>query len=324
MLKLDVRNMFDNSRMPLVVRPISHRTCLADELREYRERFDELLLEHGAILFRGFDVNRISDFELFVEAAAKKSLRYINRSTPRSSVGKGIFSATEYPANQEIPLHCENAYQNDWPLKVAFCCLIAPVSGGQTPIADMQRVSSLIGQELMGKFETNGVKYVRHYRPHVDIPWDEAFQTSDRKTVEDFCERNGIQHRWLSEDTLRTEQTCQGTAIHPITHEKIFFNQAHLFHISNLPPRVASSLVEIYGMDRLPRNSFYGNGMDISTRELAHIRDAYRSAAVSFDWKSSDVLLLDNMRAAHGRYPFVGERQVLATLMESRYGLECP
>jgi hypothetical protein len=180
----------------------------------------------------------------------------------------------------------------------------------------MRTVTAAIGADLLDRFQERGVRYVRHYRPYVDLPWEVVFQTSDRAELADFCAAEGIDHEWLDADTLRTAQVSQGTAMHPDTGDRVFFNQAHLFHVSNIDPELAAALVSVFGADRLPRNAYYGDGGEIDPADLDRVRKAFKSAAVSFPWEAGDVLLLDNMRVAHGRHPFTGARKVLAGLMD--------
>lgn len=316
MQALKESTIFVGGRAPRVFEPASGDRDLASLISAYRAALEERLLEHGALLFRGFDVSSIGDFERIGDAVSPRKLEYIYRSTPRTSIGKGVFTATEYPPEQEIALHCENSYQSDWPLKIAFCCLVAPRDGGQTPIADMRRVTAAIGGELLDRFESRRVRYVRHYRPHMDIPWEVVFQTSDRGEVAAFCELNSIDHDWLDAETLRTAHTNHGTARHPTTGERMFFNQAHLFHVSNLDAEVSTSLIDMFGRDRLPRNAYYGDGQEIPTQHLQVVRQAFREASIHFPWRAGDVLLLDNMQMAHGRHPFTGKRQVVASLLD--------
>jgi len=44
---------------------------------------------------------------------------------------------------------------------------------------------------------------------------------------------------------------------------------------------------------------------------LEQIREVYEKEAVVFRWQKHDVLLLDNMLAAHGRRPFRGPRKIV-------------
>jgi alpha-ketoglutarate-dependent taurine dioxygenase len=311
--------LLPDSRVPRLITPGADRD-LAAFAATHSAAVSECLLEHGALLFRGFDVTSVEHFERAGDEFSARKLDYMYRSTPRSTVGKGVFTTTEYPPDQEIVLHCENAYQREWPLKVAFCCLVAPAGGGQTPVADMRRVQAAIGADLMDRFESRRVRYVRHYRPHIDIPWEVVFQTSDRAEVAAYCQAHGIEHEWLDANTLRTAQTNQGTARHPVSGERVFFNQAHLFHVSALGTEVAASLVNLFGRDRLPRNAYFGDGGEIALDDLDRVRRAFAGAAVDFAWQPGDVLLLDNMQVAHGRRPFSGPRRVLASLLDSYPG----
>ena len=204
MLGMTERKLLAEGSSPWLLEPVSNGRDLAQAVNDNRAALESRLLEHGALLFRGFDVSSVGDFEAFAHAISAHQSDYVYRSTPRTSIGNGIFTATEYPPSETIALHCENAYQRSWPLRVAFCCLTPAATGGETPIADMREVSRRIGPRLLDHFEAKQVRYVRHYRRHVDIPWETVFQTRDRSQVAAFCADNGIEHEWLDDDTLRT------------------------------------------------------------------------------------------------------------------------
>ena len=52
-------------------------------------------------------------------------LAYEFGSTPRSAVQSGVYTSTEYPAHQHIPLHNEQAYTREWPMRIWFHCVTA-------------------------------------------------------------------------------------------------------------------------------------------------------------------------------------------------------
>jgi alpha-ketoglutarate-dependent taurine dioxygenase len=110
---------------------------------------------------------------------------------------------------------------------------------------------------------------------------------------------------------------CQAVATHPDTGDVVWFNQAHLFHVSSLPPAVRDSLLSSYTEENLPRNVYYGDGTRIELPVLDSIREAYRQETITFPWQEGDVLMLDNMLAAHGRTPFVGARKVVVGMAEA-------
>jgi len=103
-------------------------------------------------------------------------------------------------------------------------------------------------------------------------------------------------------------------AAHATTLEKVWFNQAHLFHVSSLNATVKESLVNMYGEENSPRNSYYGDATPIEVETLNIIRDVYARSTISFPWENSDLLLLDNMLFSHGRNPFSGGRKILVGL----------
>jgi len=302
-------------RMPLLVRPTRGRS--PSDIAPFRAALRDLLLQHGALLFRDFEIRNVQDFAGVLDAFGGQRLDYTNRSTPRTALAERVFTATEYPAHQTIPLHCENAYQRSWPMRVAFCCLKAAASGGETPIADMDAVTAAVGAACLEKFRSRKVRYVRHYHPYVDLPWQTTFQTEDRAEVSRYCDRNGIEHAWLQGDVLRTEQVAQGVARHPRTGREVLFNQAHLFHPSSLGAALSADMCKLFGPGRLPRDARHGDGSEIAIEDLESVRDALASNEVSFRWQTGDILLLDNMQVAHGRRPFSGHREVVVALLDS-------
>ena len=291
---------------------------LADFVAENRLALASKLIEHAAIIFRGFEVNSPAQFSEFVSATGLPAMDYRHGSTPRKQVAAGIYTSTEYPANREIPLHQENAYTNRWPRSVAFCCIVPALRGGETPIADMREVVKSIGPGLMDRLESAGVQYVRHFHDGFDLSWRDTFQTSDPAELARLCNANGIRYEWLDERArlLRTVQTCQGVAYHSQTAERLFFNQAHLFHATSLGAEVLGALRDAFGADRLPRHSRYGDGSEIPGDDLLRIRSAFGGNAMTFPWQPGDVMWLDNLQIAHGRAPFHGERRILSALLD--------
>lgn len=284
-------------------------------VKDNKDLFEQTLLKYGGILLRGFDINSISEFNKFSQIICPSLLEYTYRSTPRSNLGGKIYTATEYPADQSIPLHNENAYSDAWPQKILFFCAIQANEGGETPIADSRKVLKRIDKEIIKKFEDKGVLYVRNYSLGVDLSWQEVFQTEDKKEVENYCLNHSIQYFWNQEGPeLTTKQVCQATLLHPITKEKVWFNQAHLFHISSLDKEIAKALVMELVEKNLPRNSFYGDGTSIEEEIFNHIREAYEKEMIVFKWQQGDIMILDNVLMAHGRKPYSGERKIAVAM----------
>jgi len=282
-------------------------------VRDNRHAIESLVAEYGAALMRGFAIDPEQGFFEAVRLLTH-SVPYLYRSTPRTELRAGVYTATEYPAAREIPFHCENAYQRTWPQRLLFMCARAATSGGETPLADVEAVTRSLDPALIARFAEHGVMYVRHYHPGADLSWQNVFQASEPGEVEQYCRSHEIAYQWLPDGVLRTQQVCQATARHPHTGRHHWFNQAHLFHPSSLEPALHDSLLQIYGAEALPRNAYLGDGSAIDVADLAAVRRAFAANSFSFPWHSGDLLLLDNMMLAHARRSFTGPRQVLVAM----------
>lgn len=284
--------------------------------KDNKELIEENILKYGGFLFRNFGFRSVSEFNNLVNVLETNLLDYEYRSTPRTRLGGKIYTATEYPADQTIPLHNENSYTNSWPQKIYFFCVLAAKEGGQTPVADSRKVYNLIDPAVRNKFKKNGIMYVRNFIPGIDLSWQEVFQTTDPNDVANFCGKNKIAYSWLERQSsvLQTKQICQATLKHPKTNENVWFNQAHLFHISALPEENVEYLLSEVGKDYLPRNSYYGDGSEIDNEDLNHIRDCYEKEKIIFSWQDGDVMILDNILFTHGRERFKGPRKVVVAM----------
>ncbi|MBE7384651.1 MAG: TauD/TfdA family dioxygenase [Leptolyngbya sp. SIO1E4] len=302
--------------LPLIIRPAVDGINLISWAANNREFIETRLLQYGGILFRGFEIQSVSEFEDFIRALSSNLAEYSYRSTPRSQVSSNIYTSTEYPAEQFIPLHNEMAYSSSWPMKIWFFCLEVAKQGGETPIADSRKVFQRIPPDIRRRFIQKKVMYVRNYGEGLDLHWENVFQTNQKSEVEAYCRQAGIEFEWKDKDHLRTRQVCQAVATHPQTGEPVWFNQAHLFHVSSLDLEVSKFLLSILKESDVPRNSYYGDGSTIEASVLDEIREIYRQEAVIFTWQKGDILMLDNMLVAHGRMPFSGSRKVVVGMAE--------
>ena len=155
--------------------------------------------------------------------------------------------------------------------------------------------------------------YTRAYHDAVGLPWQEVFQTSDRAEVEAYCAANGITTDW-SGGMLRTRQRRPAVVTHPLTGATVWFNQAHLFHVNNLPIEVRESLLSIYAEEDLPRHAYVGDGSPITDGEFDAIRRAFDPPTLAEPWETGDLLTIDNILVSHGRRPFRGDRRVLVAM----------
>lgn len=279
----------------------------------HQDLIQSTLAQHGALLFRGFNVEKREDFSALVNTLCK-TVDYVYRSTPRTSVGTNIYTATEYPKAYTIPVHCENAYQAKWPMKLFFYCERPAADGGETPLGDMRATTANIRPDVKQLFRDKGILYVRNYGQGIDLDWKEVFQTDSKDQVESYCRKNDIAFEWMPGGGLRTKQVRPAIACHPVSGEEFWFNQAHLFHVSSHEAEMREAMNALFKEEDLPRNAYFGDGSPIAEDMLQHIRDAYQDSTYIFSWEKNDVLMVDNMMVAHGRKPFSGDRTVLVMM----------
>jgi alpha-ketoglutarate-dependent taurine dioxygenase len=288
-----------------------------DWLGKNKDDIEHFVSTNGALLIRGLKSISVEEYGGVLESLFGEELAtYNNRSTPRTELKSGIYTATEYHASERIPQHNEASYSNSWPMRIGFLCVTPAKKMGNTPISDSRIAYQEIPKEIREEFERKKVMYVRNYSNNIDLPWSEVFQTKDKKVVEEYCKENSIKFEWTA-DGLRTKQINQATMIHPVTYEKLWFNQAHLFHVSNLDDELHESLLELLGEENLPRNTYFGDGSPIDVGALSIIREVYEKTKFSFQWEKNDLLLLDNMLFTHGRDPYEGPRQILVGMAKN-------
>lgn len=298
--------------LPFVIQAPTDASALDTWVESNRCTWSDALLTHGAVLWRGFRLPDGEGFEACPRLFFDETLSYIYRSTPRTEVGKGVYTATEYPKQFEIPQHSEESYARDWPLRLLFYSDTPATSGGETPLSDNRVTTALLSQRVKDRFEEKKICYVRNYGGGVDLSWQVVFQTEDRSAVERYCSEHDIEYEWLG-NRLRTRQVCPAFATHPVTGDRVWFNQAHLFHVSSLDPRMRQAMLRLFKPEDLPRNSYYGDGTEIEPETLHEIRTAFADA-IPVQWQRGDLVLVDNMLAAHGRRPFEGPRKTLVSM----------
>jgi len=308
--------------LPTVVSPAAGAALSLEEAAPLlREIVGGTLERAGGVLFTGFHVESIDAFQRFAGSFGDPLIGYEFASTPRSQVEGAVYTSTEYPPHRSIPLHNEQSYTREWPLRIWFHRALAARTGGATPIADSRAVYRALDPALVARFAKRELRYVRNFGQGLDLPWQQAFGANDPRAVERICAARGIACEWRDGDggerLLRTEERCQAVARHPRTGDMVWFNQANLFHLSALDDDMQEALVDAVGIENVPRNVYYGDGAPLEADALAEIRGVLDQQRIVFPWVTGDVLMLDNMLTAHARDPFEGPRKVVVAMAQS-------
>jgi len=313
LIKTDYLN--PGQTFPLVIQPDVPELDLADWAKNERELIETNLLKHGAILFRGFHINSVVDFENLALAICPELFSEYG-DLPRQVASGKVYGSTPYPSDRAILFHNESSHLHRWPLKIWFFCVQPAQEGGETPIVDCRQMYQLLDPKLRERFEQKQLMYVRNYTEGLDVSWQEFFRTNDKKEVEDYCRQADIDFEWREDNSLKTRKLRAAIAKHPKTGESVFFNQLQLHHISCLDLDIRQSMLSVFGEQNLPRNVYYGDGSPIEDSVMEEVGAVYEKAKISFPWQQGDVLMLDNMLAAHGRNPYAGDRKILVAMGE--------
>jgi hypothetical protein len=283
-----------------------------------RDRLDDAMHRHGAVLFRGFNISTVGTFQGVAANLKSGLLEYVDGNSPRKKVGGGVYTSTEYPPEYFISLHNELSYSATWPRRLFFCCVIEPQERGETPLVDSRVLLRVLPKEISKTFRAKRVKYIRnlHGGRGFGPSWQTVFQTEDRVEAEAFATKSGMDAEWLPDGVLRLTSVRPAIAEHPLTGEEVWFNQADQFHPSTHPPSIYKSMLALYKgrEDLLPQNAQFGDGTAIPVEWLDTIRETTRQNIQTFPWRQGDLLMVDNMLAAHGRMPFKGPRKILVAM----------
>jgi len=306
---------FDGRPFPLVLTPsdVKDTSSTVKWAESERVRLQQLLLEYGAVLFRGFALERPEDFDAFVKAFRYEPLPYVGGAAPRTLVTGNVFTANEAPPDALIPFHHEMAQVPSFPNVLFFYCDTAPTEGGQTPLVLSNEVYKEMcrrDQPFVDQLEEKGVVYHR-VLPDGDDPtspigrgWQSTYQTTDRSEAERKCAEQGTDFEWLPNGCLRTHTTVlPAIRTDPRTDKKTWFNSIIAAYLG-------------WGDSRNDRKKAvtFPDGTPMPEASMTILEEVFEKLAIDFRWRKGDVVMVDNRQALHGRRPFSPPRRIMAAL----------
>ncbi|MEH2448289.1 MAG: amino acid adenylation domain-containing protein [Nostoc sp.] len=300
---------------PLVIQPDADEIDFVAWAKTNQKFLETELLKHGAILFRDFNLDSLSEFESVAQAICPDLFGEYG-DLPRAGESGKVYGSTPYPPDTAILFHNEGSHLHQFPLKIWFFCVQPAKQGGETPIVDCRKAYKLLNPKLREVLTEKQFMYVRNYTNGLDVSWQDFFRTNDKSLVENYCIQAEINFEWYDKNSLVTRQVRPVVAVHPKTDDKVFFNQIQLHHIAYLDAELRESLLSLFGDKKLPRNVYYGDATPIEDEVIAEINQVYQQSKTSFPWQKGDILMLDNMLVAHGRYPYEGKRKIVVAMGE--------
>ena len=301
---------------PSKVRPFTiHATPAVNCLEwaiTYKNKLNQLLLDHGAMLLRGFKIDGPAGFDQLFSLICGDPIEYRNRTSPRDQVFNNIYTSTSHPKDQFIQMHTENSYSETYNRIIAFYCLTPASEGGETPIADERKLLKSLRQTTIQRFRDKKIKYMRNSMPGIGLDWKTIYQTTQKDTVSNYLDTAGIEYQWVDADHLRVKWVLPAFQNHPLTGEELWFNHMFFGHKCHYDPNV----LEYFAEEDLPFVTYYGDGNEIEDSVIREFKEFYQEHSIVFKWEKDDFLLLDNMMFSHGRRPFKGNRTILTAMAQ--------
>ncbi|QWF84126.1 TauD/TfdA family dioxygenase [Amycolatopsis sp. CA-230715] len=287
-----------------------------DWLTAHGDALRAAVTEHGAVLVRGLDLRDIDQVVGAYRALPVELLTDREAFAPRSVYADGVYSSSQWPADQPMCMHHELSYAGTVPGLLAMACLRAPEEGGATATADAAAVLAALPSDVVDRFTEHGWSLVRSYNGEVGVSLAESFGTDDRAEIENYCRANGIEFDWGVDGALRTRQRRPAVLRHPVTGVDCWFNQIAFLNEWTMAPEVRQYLVDVYGADGLPFTTRFGDGSPIDEGVVEAINAVYEAHTVRHPWQAGELMLVDNIRTAHSTEPYAGDRQIVVAMAE--------
>ncbi|GAA3452373.1 TauD/TfdA family dioxygenase [Dactylosporangium matsuzakiense] len=283
-------------------------------LAEHRAAVDAVVDQHGAALVRGLRITGPVGAEAAIRALSTELMTEREAFAPRERYAPGVYSSTSWPPDQPMCMHHELTYAAQYPARQLFCCLAAPERGGATALADGAAVLRDLPAELVDRFDRHGWRLLRAHNDILSMPWQVAFGTEDRAAVEAYLRDGEVEWRWDADGGLRTSRLRPAVTTHPVSGERVWFNQVAFLNEWTMDPAVREYLMLEFGRDGLPFNTLCGDGEPLDRETVDLINEVYTAHTVRTPWRAGDVLVVDNIRMAHSREAFEGPRQIVVGL----------
>ncbi|WP_219687198.1 TauD/TfdA family dioxygenase [Streptomyces anatolicus] len=281
---------------------------------EHRAFLRGAVAEHGALLVRGLGLRDAQSVARVSEELLDQVMTEREGFATREVLADGVYSSSEWPADQPMCMHHELSYAREVPGTLLFACLTAPATGGVTGVADSHDVLEALPAHLADRFEREGWLLDRNYTDTVGVGLREAFGDSGRAAVEAYCATRGIELTWQGNGDLRSRQRGPAVLRHPVTGRRGWFNQIAFFNEWTLDPVIREYLKFEFGDDGLPFNTRYGSGAPLDEDTVLTVNAVYEKHTLREPWREGDLLIVDNLRMAHSREAYEGERRIAVVL----------
>lgn len=270
----------------------------------HRDTIIQLFQSTGAILFRGFDVDR-EVFKNFTNDYSSSFMPYIGGTLPREAIdgNETLLSVTGNRAKFAIPLHGEMTYYTkSRPSLLWFYCENPPLQDGETNVCDGIAFYQQLSDAAKILFQTKKINFIRTYP---DSVWQKVYQTDDFAQLKAICDENGWNVCLNSDGSITTE------SIYPAISNTLYGeNFAFINNILSILEREAKSQAKQAKQIDLIRLEDENNP-PIPDSVVQEIRQIAERLTLSITWQRGDIMMIDNTRIMHGRNGFSDDQRTI-------------
>lgn len=286
---------------------------IGDWMLAQQGELKKLLLLNKPILIRGAHIEAHESLAGLIQKVIGKLESEYGDLPPSSDLQSYVFQSTPYPPDKAILFHNEAAHWPYSPQYMAFYCQQPASLGGETPLSSSSELYNQLPAALSEKLSRHGLIYRRNFATGIDIPWQKFFKTADPRVVEELCQESGISVRWLDRSRLQieTKLSCVRTDDNETNY---LFHQLFLHHPFCLGKDTQESNKILYSDGEEPRSVRFGNDDPIDDETIQSLLQLTLTNSFCFDWRQGDLLIIDNLKFAHARRPYKGDRLIKVSL----------
>ena len=154
-----------------------------------------------------------------------------------------------------------------------------------------------------------GVRYSRRVprkNASLEVGWEHQFSTTEKSVVERHLAGEGITYHWEADDLLRF--WFERPVFRTYRDEEVWFNQ---LSESNAEWWLCHPVFQAMGITRemVQSDTAYGDGEPFPEEVTAMVRGAIWQTTELVKLEPTDILVLDNFIAQHGRLSYHGTRK---------------
>ncbi len=300
--------------------------------QDFKHRIFEIVDREGALLFRSAGIDGPVRYAEFLATIDFRHHSYVGGTAPRTDLGRGVYTATDLPADTTVMIHQEMAYLDAIPDYISFYCHEPPPEGQKTHlIGDMRRLSAELPDRLRTKYRGKHARLRRTLPPEGsesviarrDKSWQEVLGTGDRQEAAAIAAREGWDLTWTAGDYLVfVQEPARFFRPHPVYGElwctqALHYQAAARRLVAERDGRTADARRLAAAMAAAPDTvdaMVMEDGSRIPPEDIAAWFELCLAAEVAYALGRGEVIILDNMLMAHGRSTFTGPRTVYTAL----------